>query len=112
MFCFQNLHGSSHLDLSVVKCLRNIWKTPLKELILYFKYTKNELHQKHFKIFAKTISYVLRFVTILRTLILRNPLQLASTGCQNATRYSFVESFSIVNRNIVKSKVKFKINHA
>ena len=27
----------------------------------------------------------------------------------NATRYSIVESYSIVNQNIVKSKVKFKI---
>ena len=30
----------------------------------------------------------------------------------NATLYSAVESYSIVNQNIVKSKVKFKINHA
>ena len=30
----------------------------------------------------------------------------------NTTHYSVVESCSIVNQNIVKSKVKFKINHA
>ena len=29
------------------------------------------------------MSYVLRFEGILRTLILRNSVQLASTGCQN-----------------------------
>ena len=29
----------------------------------------------------------------------------------NATHYSIVESCSIVNKNIVKSKVKFKVNH-
>ena len=28
-----------------------------------------------------------------------------------ATRYSIAESCSVVNRNIVKSKAKFKINH-
>ena len=30
LFCFLNLHGSSHLDLIIVKCLPNIWKIPLK----------------------------------------------------------------------------------
>ena len=30
----------------------------------------------------------------------------------NATRYSIVKSCSVVNENIVKSKVRFKINHA
>ena len=30
----------------------------------------------------------------------------------NATHYSIVESCSTVNQNIVKSKVKFKINYA
>ena len=30
----------------------------------------------------------------------------------NATCYSIIESCFIVNQNIVKSKVKFKINHA
>ena len=45
---FQNLHGSSHLDLSVVKCLPNIRKIPLKELIFWFKYTKNDPHHKYF----------------------------------------------------------------
>ena len=30
----------------------------------------------------------------------------------NATHYSVVESYSILNENIMKSKVKFKINRA
>ena len=30
----------------------------------------------------------------------------------NATQYSIVESCAVVNQNIVRSKVKFKINHA
>ena len=48
LFCFQNLHGSSHLDLSAVKCLPSIWKISLKELMFQFKYAKNELHLKYF----------------------------------------------------------------
>ena len=34
--------------------------------------------------FASAISYVLQFVGILKTLILRNSLQLASTSCQDS----------------------------
>ena len=62
-----------------------------------------------------------------KTVILRNSLQLAFywvprfSNKINAARYSIVEIYviynvpwelSIVNENIVKSKVEFKINHA
>ena len=40
LFCFQNFYGSGHLDLSIVKCLPNIWKIPLKELM--FKETPQQ----------------------------------------------------------------------
>ena len=55
----------------------------------------------------------LRFVGILRTLILWNSLQLASTGCQDSLIKSTQHATrcAIVNQNIVKSKIKFKIYH-
>ena len=117
LFCFQNFHGSSHLDLSVVKFLPNIYKILLKEFMFQFKYTKNELQRKFFLRFC--IGDELCFA------ICRNFKNVFyGTSCNwlllfarilykiNATRYSVVESCSTVNQNIVKSKVKFKINYA
>ena len=57
---------------------------PLKELMSWFKYTKNELHHKYFSRCSIDNNYVLRFLRILRTLILWNSLQLTSTGCQDS----------------------------
>ena len=118
LFCFQSVHGSSHLDLSVVKWLSNIFKIPLKELIFQFNYTKKEVHHKYFPRFY--IDNQLCF-TICRNFRNAYFTELLATGFYwlpefpnkiKATRYSIVESCSMVNQNIVKTKVKFKINHA
>ena len=83
LFCFWNLHGSSHLDLSVVKCLPNIWKCNWKSQCFILNILKTNSTSIS-RDFALETRYVLRFVEILRMLILRNTLQLASTGCQDS----------------------------
>ena len=118
LFYFQNLHGSSNLDLSVVKCLPNIRKIPLKELMFQFKYTKNDLYHKYLSRFCKGNQLCF---TICRNfnnayfteLLITSLYWLQGFSNQiNETCYSVVESCPIVNKNIAKSKIKFKINHA
>ena len=83
-----------------------------------FKYTKNELHHKYFPRFCIDIQLCF---TICRNFKNAYFTELLPTGfyClpgfsnkSNATRYSVVECCPIVNQNIVKSRVKFKINYA
>ena len=76
--------------------------------------------------FAWTSSYVLQLAGILQTLFLRNYFKLDSTSCQDtlikSLQYAtlllriylwwYYISISIVKQNFLKSKVKFKINHA
>ena len=59
-------------------------KNTIERVNLLVKYTKNELHPSISQDFAWAISYIFRFLGILRTLILQNSLQLASTGCQGS----------------------------
>ena len=82
------------------------------------KYTKNELHEKYFPRFC--IDKWLCF-TICRNVKNVYFEELLPTGFYwlpsfsnkiNATRYSIVESCSIVNQNTKKRKSKFRINHA
>ena len=82
-----------------------------------FTYTKNELHHKYFPRFY--IDKQLCF-TICRNFKNAHITELLAASFfwlpgfsnkVNATRYSIAESCSIANQNIVKSKVKFKINH-
>ena len=83
-----------------------------------FKCTKNELHHKYFPKFC--IDKKLRF-SICRNFKNGYFTELLATGFywlpgfsnkMKATRYSITEGCSIVNKNIVKSKVKFKTNGA
>ena len=100
----------------VVKYLKNT--IDRANPLVMFKYTKNELHHKYFPRFF--IGYYLCF-TICRNFRNACFTELLATGFYwlpefpnkiKATRYSIVESCSMVNQNIVKTKVKFKINHA
>ena len=105
LFCFQNLHGGSHLDLSVVRFVKYLKDTIERVKMFQFQYTKNELHLKYFPRFC--MDNQLLCFTIYRNFY----WLLGFSNKINATRYPIVESCSIVNQSIVKSKVKFKINY-
>ena len=86
--------------------------------MLQFKYTKNELHHKYFPRFCIDMQLCFRICRNFKSVYF---LELFATGFSwlsvfsnkiKATQYSIVECCSIVNQNIVRSKVKFKINHA
>ena len=118
LLCFQNLHGSRHIDLSVAKCLQNVWNIALKEFMFYFKYTKTNSVKSIFQYFC--LDNYLPF-TICSNFKNTYFTELFATGfCWlpvfsnkiNATLYSIVKRYSIVNQNIMKIKIKFKINHA
>ena len=120
-FCFQNIHGSSHLDLfleiTITKCLPTIWKIPLKEL---FDYTKSQLYHRYFP--GLCIGNWLCFTTC-RNFKNTYFKQLFSIGFHwlpgfsneiNATSDTIAESCSTVKQNIkkIQNSFKFKINYA